>query len=144
MPLYVTEKIVCHNVSLQVCRYISLKKVVCHSTSLHEYVTICSTLYALPPFQGQKNWAKIKSNNWVFWIYTEIMTVVIPVLKVAVTNAQGFLIFEQLLCHKVDFRPLTLRPLCSFRFRSNKKFFGRSVTFRPKSVEKRQYHLNLP
>ena len=50
MPLYITEKIVCHNVSLQVCHYISLKKVVCHYTSLHEYATICSTLYASPVY----------------------------------------------------------------------------------------------
>ena len=48
MPLYITEKLVCHYTSLQVCHYISLKKFVCHSTSLHGYVTICSTLCALP------------------------------------------------------------------------------------------------
>ena len=34
--------------SLQVCHYTSPKKIVCHFTSLHEYVTICSTLCALP------------------------------------------------------------------------------------------------
>ena len=48
MPLNVTERIVCQYMSLQLCHNISLKKIVCHSTSLHEYVTICSTLCALP------------------------------------------------------------------------------------------------
>ena len=48
MLLYITEKLVCHYTSLQVCHYISQTKIVCHSTSLHEYVTICSTLCALP------------------------------------------------------------------------------------------------
>ena len=46
--LYITVKFVCHYMSLHVCHYISLTKIVCHFTSLHEYVTICSTLCALP------------------------------------------------------------------------------------------------
>ena len=46
---------------------------------------------------------------------------VIPVLKVEVTNPRGFFDSSNFLLIKLISDPLTLRPLCSSRFRLNKK-----------------------
>ena len=63
MPLYITEKLVCHYTSLKVCHYISLKKFVCIiSTSFHEYATICSTHCALPKLHIKIHYQEVFSH----------------------------------------------------------------------------------
>ena len=46
---------------------------------------------------------------------------IIPVLKVSVTNPQGFFHLSNFYIIKLISEPLTLRPLCCSRLRSNKK-----------------------
>ena len=75
MLLNITKNLVCHYTSLQVCHYISLTKIVCHYTSLHEYVTICSTLCALPQDSGLCFVKRLNSNRTQMTQISDLITI---------------------------------------------------------------------
>ena len=68
---------------------------------------------------------------------------VIPVLKVAEINLRGFLLFQQLLFNKVDFRPPNFEAAVQLQIEVKQKMLGRLVTFGVKSVEKRPQTKNF-
>ena len=72
---------------------------------------------------------------------------VIPILKVSVTNPQGFLYLSNyyILIIKLILQPPTLRLQCTVQLQIEikQKMLGRSVTFGVKSVEKRPPRANF-
>ena len=57
--------------------------------------------------------------------------------KTGIINPQGFFLFEQLLFDEVDFTASNFEVAVQLQIEVKRKMLGRSVTFGPKSVEKR-------
>ena len=64
-----------------------------------------------------------------------------PVLKVAVTNLQGF--FDLSNFYFVDFRDPNFEATVQLQIQAKQKMLGRAVTFGPGSVEKRPQQGNF-